>query len=333
MTVARTRSSWILAVLTLAACGSDGDTTVATQTPDDPSAAGASCEDPERLAEVLASRGIEADYEPSDSPAELASYADAVFGGELTGRVSSNEMVSSDDPHPWTFVGFEVEVTRVVKAAGGVGVGEAVDVFVEFAPPSLLDLADGDRTLVDAETPVVVFAGHQPELGELTAFVPEGFMTACPDGTLLGERGTQGQWLELDGLEAILDAAAIDAPTATPPTTSTTAGAIATTTETTTAPGSDGPSALPDRSPTVTGTVGTDEAGRPGTLDDASDGYYAGMGLRQGDPVVVDTGTGEFVPIESLRAGERISVWIDGGCRESLPVQCDITAIAVHRDG
>ena len=318
MIVRPTRSLWMLAVVALAACGSDGDTTVAAETPaGDAPASEVSCDDSQRFVELLDGRGIEVDHQPSQSPAELASHADVVFGGKLTGRLSTTEMVSTDDPNPWRFVGFEVEVTRIAKGTADiVEVGEVVEVFVEFAPPSMPDLSEGD--LVVAGTPVVVFAVDHPELGELTAFVPEGFMTSCPGEPLLGQSGTEGQWLALDGLDAVLDAARTGDPT--------------TTTEPTTAAPSDGPSALPDRAATVTGTVGTDEAGRLGVLDDPSESYYAGMGLRQGDPIVVDTSTGQQVPFESLRQGERISVWVDGGCRESFPVQCDITAIGVQRD-
>ncbi len=74
----------------------------------------------------------------------------------------------------------------------------------------------------------------------------------------------------------------------------------------------------------VSGVVAGD--GERASLADASDPYYEGLWLGQGDPVVTRDG-GRTVA--DLRDGDRIDVWLDGGCAESYPVQCDVGVIQV----
>lgn len=84
--------------------------------------------------------------------------------------------------------------------------------------------------------------------------------------------------------------------------------------------------AVPDRDSDVTGVVaGADEPGGP-VLAEPSDGYFEGMGLLRGDPVVADA-DGREVPVSELDDGDAVEVWIDGACAESFPVQCDVTAL------
>jgi hypothetical protein len=91
----------------------------------------------------------------------------------------------------------------------------------------------------------------------------------------------------------------------------------------------DGVGQLPDRDADVTGVVGTgDEYMAPPHLLEPSDGYYLGMSLLQGDPVVV-AADGTVVAASDLQDGDEVAVWTGEACAESFPVQCDIVAIQV----
>ena len=87
---------------------------------------------------------------------------------------------------------------------------------------------------------------------------------------------------------------------------------------------------VPNRPPDVTGLVGLgDEYAAPPYLIEPSDGYYLGMSLLVGDPVVVRGQDGEPLAGSELREGDEVAVWVDGGCQESFPVQCDVVALQV----
>lgn len=87
---------------------------------------------------------------------------------------------------------------------------------------------------------------------------------------------------------------------------------------------------LPDREPDVTGLVGLgDEYPRSPHLVEASDEYYLGMYLLGADPAVHD-GDGDPLGEGDLNAGDEVSVWVDGGCDESFPVQCGVVAVQVR---
>ena len=94
-----------------------------------------------------------------------------------------------------------------------------------------------------------------------------------------------------------------------------------------TSPAGDGE--LPDREADVTGLVGTgaEYPASPHLLEPTDD-YYLGMGLLRGDPIVRGA---DGMPLSSsdLEAGDEVAVWIDGGCAESFPVQCDVVALVV----
>ncbi|CAM3336095.1 hypothetical protein OCAE111667_04335 [Occultella aeris] len=84
-----------------------------------------------------------------------------------------------------------------------------------------------------------------------------------------------------------------------------------------------GPAGPPDRDPDVTGKVGTE--GTTLVLVGPSDPYYEGMSLLRGDP---DFLRGDQ-PIEAadLVDSEDVEVWVEGGCAESYPVQCEVVAV------
>ena len=65
-------------------------------------------------------------------------------------------------------------------------------------------------------------------------------------------------------------------------------------------------------------------------LAEPSDGYYEGMGLLRGDPVIVRSSDGQTVPTSGLENGQEVDVWTDGACAESFPVQCGILALRLH---
>lgn len=88
---------------------------------------------------------------------------------------------------------------------------------------------------------------------------------------------------------------------------------------------------LPDREADVMGFVGTGgEYPAPPHLAKATNDYYLGMGLLRGDPIVRGADGTPMSPSE-LEEGDEVAVWIDGGCAESFPVQCDIVAVVVTR--
>lgn len=90
------------------------------------------------------------------------------------------------------------------------------------------------------------------------------------------------------------------------------------------------PVEVPDREPDVTGFIGLgDEYPRSPHLVDPSDEYYLGMYLLGGDPAVLAE-TGDPLAEGDLAGGDAVSVWVDGGCDESRPVQCGVVAVRVE---
>jgi hypothetical protein len=91
---------------------------------------------------------------------------------------------------------------------------------------------------------------------------------------------------------------------------------------------------LPERDPDVTGVVRAGPGVQGGTLVDASDGSFEGMALRLSgsEPLVVDA-DGQHVTFDDVDDGDRVAVWVAGGCAESFPVQCDVVAIEVTSNG
>lgn len=87
--------------------------------------------------------------------------------------------------------------------------------------------------------------------------------------------------------------------------------------------------AVPSRAPDVTGVVAASGPQDGATLAEASDGYYEGMSLLQGDPVLVRGANGERIDPAELEPGDDVEVWVGGACAESFPVQCDIEAVRV----
>lgn len=87
---------------------------------------------------------------------------------------------------------------------------------------------------------------------------------------------------------------------------------------------------LPERDPDVTGVVGAGPGAQVGTLVEASDSYFEGMGLRLSgrEPLVVGA-DGQKLTVDDVDDGDRVAVWVAGGCAESFPVQCDVVAIEV----
>jgi hypothetical protein len=232
----------LLAVIA-AACGDDTDVVETWSQPT--GAHDPSCDDIQRFADALVDTGITYDYTPSESPAALATSADSVFGGRVTGNVASQQTTVTEDPVPWSFIGYEIEVTRVVSGSAGPAEGDLVDVFVEYAETLHRD-TDYYTKAVAPGAEVAVFAYEHEQLGELNASV-EGFVTACPGGPLLGWVGDQDEWARVGTVEEVLDAADNTAR----PTTTATTGA----TETTGASAASPRGELPDLHGGVNGPV------------------------------------------------------------------------------
>ncbi|MCC5953168.1 MAG: hypothetical protein JJU45_13835 [Acidimicrobiia bacterium] len=165
------------------------------------------CADIERFAEALVDTGIAYDYLPSESPADLAAEVDVVFGGQLTGQVRA---VGEDTPggtfSPSSVV-YDVEVTRAVASSPEVGVGDTVEVLVPFNPGHQ-ELAEY-REAVTPGIEVAIFAIHHGITGDVFGEI-EGFITACPDGPLLGWTGFRRGWDELSSVNDVLDAADVE---------------------------------------------------------------------------------------------------------------------------
>ena len=87
---------------------------------------------------------------------------------------------------------------------------------------------------------------------------------------------------------------------------------------------------VPERAPDVAGVLafGDGAVGSP-HLQRATDGYYEGMNVLLGDPIVVDA-DGDALDRSELADGDGVEVWIDGACAESFPVQCRIAAVRVE---
>lgn len=196
-----------MAALAFSACGAGDDASVAADVDgltgrealEQPA-----CEEIHDFADVLVDTGITYDYEASDSPSDLAASADVVFGGHLTGTTTEERVTVDEDPEPWSFIGYEVQVTRVVKGSG-LEVGDRIAVYVEYGETQHRD-GEFYGSAVAAGAPVAIFAFDDERLdGPISSI--EGFITSCPDGPLLGWTGGQGQWATLDTTAEVLEAA------------------------------------------------------------------------------------------------------------------------------
>ena len=156
--------------------------------------ADSSCPEAEVLTALLASTGVAYDYEPADSPRELAVTTDAVVRGRLTGRVEPA------DGEAGAAVDLGVEVLDVV-------LGE--DVLVGRTPPLSrlrLTVSPGLRpreaTTLDCEGLDVVAFVHLAagdDSGESVVGIPaamQGLVASCAGDRLEGWHGAEVGWRE-----------------------------------------------------------------------------------------------------------------------------------------
>lgn len=190
----------LLAAVLIISCGSNGEN-VASTAGGEPS-----CDDVRSFADRISNVGITYDYEPSDSPAELAANNDVVLAGVLTGGFRAG------DPDGLSFVAFEVEVTDVVTGSEHVATGDETFVSLPYNPEAV-DAGEFERAIA-AGARVVAFAEAADDERELVANLPEGFMTACGDGEPMGMLGEQGSWSSVESLDDVLSRAAGEAPEA-----------------------------------------------------------------------------------------------------------------------
>lgn len=183
-------------LLVLAACGSERATTTAATAPDE-----LTCERITAFAEAISDAGITHHHQPSASPATLASRADVVFVGHLTGAFAHRDAEEDEPVTSW--VAFETEVEDVVH--GDVAPGDRLLVAVAYDPAHRPAGAYEDKIATGAQ--VVVF-GDEPgdPPSDLFAGV-EGFATACDGDTPIGRVGNGAGWREVGTLAALVDAA------------------------------------------------------------------------------------------------------------------------------
>lgn len=178
----------------LAGCASSGEAAPGLLS-DATAPADSPCPEAEVLTALLASTGVAYDYEPADSPRELALTTDAVVRGRLTGRVEPA------DGEAGAAVDLGVEVLDVV-------LGE--DVLVGMTPPlSRLRLTvspglrPGEATTLDglAGLDVVAFVHLAPgdDSGESVVGIPaamQGLVASCAGDRLEGWHGAEVGWPE-----------------------------------------------------------------------------------------------------------------------------------------
>lgn len=189
-----------LALLAVAACGSDADvqTTVSAPTESD-------CDRISDFADALVDTGLDDDFQPSASPSTLATRTDVVIAGRLTGEFAHRDALPDEPVTSW--VAFEVAVTKV--AHGAAEVNDKVYVAVPYDPSHRP--ASGYEDLVDSGVEVIVFAQELSDPPAELFVGAEGFATACEDGPPIGRIGSSPAWKEAGTLPALF--AAADEPT------------------------------------------------------------------------------------------------------------------------
>lgn len=271
-----------LGALLLAGTSCGDDARIATSRTDAATgvATDPTCEEVEAFADALVDTGITYDYQPSQSPAELASLTDAVFGGRLTGRTTTTELTAAEgDLHARPFVGYEVEITRVVKGGPGLQEAARVNVFVDHG--GMQHRSNGSEDAVAPGASVAVLAFEHEELDGLTASI-EGFMTSCAAGPLMGWTGDQGEWASLQTTQQqVLDAVERSGTSSTTATSTTT---TSTTSPSTTSPSTTSPSSTtspPDR-PGATAVWRVDDEDPPTTSSTSFSALVTRIGCNGG---------------------------------------------------
>jgi hypothetical protein len=194
-----TRAAFIVSAIGVlaAACGSQGTAANTTTTPP-------SCAEITAFAERITDVGIMYDYQPTDSPEDLASETDVAFAGLLTGEFS-------DGPDELdggiAYALFEIDVTEVAVGTDTITVGEHVTVAVDYNPAAVDP--DEFQQVAVAGIPVVVFANTTDDDRQFVAAI-EGLMTACDGAEPIGMRGTLGAWADVASLDEVLSFARSD---------------------------------------------------------------------------------------------------------------------------
>ncbi|WP_166352505.1 hypothetical protein [Phytoactinopolyspora limicola] len=184
--------------LLAAACGSQGADATTSQAP--------SCAEITAFADRITDVGIMYDYQPSDSPQDLADDTDVAFAGVLTGGFDEGPSDAAGD-ESIAYVAFEIEVTEVATGET-VATGDVVSVAVDYSPAAVD--ADEFEQAIAAGAPVVVFANSTNDDRGLVAAI-EGLMTACTGEAPIGLRGTIGAWTDIQTLDEVLEFGRSDA--------------------------------------------------------------------------------------------------------------------------
>ena len=189
------RFRWLLLVV-LVACGSDSTKTEATAAPET-----STCDRITQFADAITDVGITYDFEPSASPATLASRSEVVYAGRLTGGFAHRD--AGEDEPVTSWVAFETEVEDVVH--GDVAPGDRVLIAVPYNPAHRPAEAYEDTIAIGA--PVMVF-GDQPGDAPADLFVGvEGMATGCDGEPPIGRVGEGPGWSDIGTMTALISSA------------------------------------------------------------------------------------------------------------------------------
>lgn len=137
------------------------------------------CGEITRFARQLVDVGIDYDYDPTESPADLAARSDVAFAGVLTGGFSAEHRRESSFGYEDRFVGYEIRVDEVIVSGGRIDDGDVVTVSVRYSPNA--GEPEDYEAAIAVGAPVVIFAVEAGESGAPGGLIAdiEGFATAC----------------------------------------------------------------------------------------------------------------------------------------------------------
>lgn len=164
--------------------------------PDD-TEVGGECEPAASFAAVVGDLGITYDYEPSDSPVDLAASAEVVVRGSLTSLNETGEIEEGGNP----YLIFSLDVSEIITGSVDFEVGQEVTIWVEFNRDAL------PFSEVEAAFPAgidtVLFLTPFLDLGAWQPLV-EGFFVGCGDRTFAATIAPS--WELPGGLTDLVDA-------------------------------------------------------------------------------------------------------------------------------
>lgn len=150
------------------------------------------CPDADALNALLDATGVTNDYEPTDSPRELALTTDAVIRGRLTGEVEP----LSGDVGPALDLGIEVENLVLGEELSGI-TPPLSRLRITVSPRQLPSAAASVPALEGLEVMAFISVqgdGQEEEPGVVGVPAAEGLMSSCVDEGLVGRHGEGPGW-------------------------------------------------------------------------------------------------------------------------------------------